>query len=153
MLDFYAGAAVGAGALHAHNQNYSTTAYAAMFGIDIPVIRAEIEYNYLDGSRRTGDIGAHAVMLNGYLKFLPTPIVKPYIGLGAGFVFAGKVSGWYGYDLDSRFASQGMLGIQVEIPQTRLAFDLEGRMMYASNIFPDADLFQTDVRLKARYKF
>jgi opacity protein-like surface antigen len=154
-VDYYAGATVGGGTMHSHNQNYAMASYGAVFGLDIPIFRAELEYNFLSGDRRTGDINAHVGMLNAYIKLLPTPIIKPYIGAGIGYVLGGHVSDtkFGNYGLKSSSAYQGMVGLQLDPNFIPVLFDLEARVMYAADVYPDADLFHTDIRFKARYVF
>ncbi|MDR1206991.1 MAG: outer membrane beta-barrel protein [Rickettsiales bacterium] len=155
IVDLYAGASAGIGTAHFHDQNYSMASYGAVFGIDIPVFRAELEYNFLSGDRGTGDINAHAAMLNAYAKLLPTPVIKPYIGAGIGYVLGGQVSdGKSGNnDINSSLAYQGMVGLQFDLTVIPIIFDIEGRIMHVADIFPDNDLTHFDARLKARYVF
>ena len=154
VADMYAGASLGLSALHSGGENFITQSYGAMFGLDMPVFRAEVEYNYLSGNRKSMDINNNMAMLNGYAKLMKTPMIKPYVGAGVGMVFGGKVSGnGVSTDLNSRVAYQGMLGFQTNIPATDLYVDLEYRMAYANKIAPDADFWLNEIRVKLRYVF
>jgi hypothetical protein len=166
MLDFYAGAtaATGYGAVYLpgslpnadKNLFGDAQAYGVAVGLDIPVFRIEGEYDYLASKH----VGLHALLANIYWKLLPTPIVKPYLGLGLGMVAGGTVklpSGSMG--AQSSPALQGMLGLQVAIPLSSLFADIELRLLYADDIYTysgtdwSVGYLQSDVRAKLRYAF
>jgi opacity protein-like surface antigen len=165
VLDIYAGATAsgGYGYLHlpdnsplGNNIKSSYHTYGAVVGIDIPYLRAEAEYNYLTGR----DANLHAGMINGYFKWLPTPIIKPYIGAGFGMIFGGDLKGQAGdADAETSPAIQGMIGLQIEIPATHLTADVEYRLLYADRIYTyqgtddQIAYIQSDIRLKLRYAF
>jgi len=162
VIDFYVGGVAGAGAVYSNISNssdslknhFSTMSYGGMFGIDIPVIRAEAEYNYLTGTRGGNTFNKNIGMLNGYIKFLPTPIIKPYIGAGIGVAFGGKISGALNANLKSDAAYAGMIGVQVKIPATSIFVDVEGRVLYAPNAFPgNTNMLMPEARVKLRYLF
>lgn len=153
LFDLYAGGTIGAGAstmfLEEEDETHSAQSYGAVIGLDIPVFRFELEYDYLNQE----SANLHLGMINAYLK-LPTPVVKPYIGAGAGNVFGGKVSD---IEVDSVMAYQGMLGVTFDIPALPINIDAEGRALYIHDIYDinnvSPDLLQYELRLKLRYIF
>ncbi|MCL1892400.1 MAG: outer membrane beta-barrel protein [Alphaproteobacteria bacterium] len=153
-VDFYVGAMAGLGSLQTGGTNSFAQSYGALVGLDMPVVRAEVEYSYIHSTRSGADLNANLAFVNGYVKLTPTPMVKPYVGLGIGTLFAGSVSaGGVSEDMNTQVAYQGMLGVQSNIPATSLFVDVEYRTAYAPNIFEHADFWQNEVRLKLRYAF
>ena len=163
VADFYVGGMVGAGGqtLFAHDTNKSSASrlFGAMVGMDIPVFRIEAEYNYIDSTEISANIG----MVNGYAK-VPSTLIQPYIGVGIGTVFSGKHTITTGgvetkYDMDTAAAYQGMLGATVAILAVPIKFDIEGRVLYAPDIYKISDtdttpdLLEYNARIKARYVF
>ncbi|MCL2338967.1 MAG: porin family protein [Proteobacteria bacterium] len=155
VVDFYMGGGIGAGTVYSDTVNrFSTTSYAAALGIDAPIIRAEAEYNYIAGSRAGNSFNKNIGMLNGYVKVLPTPIIKPYIGAGVGYMFGGRISGRLNSTLRSDPAYAGMAGVQIKIPFIGIYVDVEGRVMYAPDAFPNrANMIMPEARIKLRYIF
>ncbi|MDR1071111.1 MAG: porin family protein [Rickettsiales bacterium] len=132
----------------------SGKSFGAVVGIDIPVVRIEGEYDYITAK----NLNLNAAMANVYIKWLPTPVVKPYIGAGAGMTFGGKIdSPILDVKFESSSAFQGMIGLQVDIPATPLMFDLEWRAMYAASVYEivgkKVGFLQSDIRAKVRYVF
>lgn len=163
VADFYVGGMVGVGGqtLFTSNEHVASTSrlLGAMAGVDIPVFRIEGEYNYIDSE----DLDANAIMVNAYFK-VPSTIIMPYIGGGIGTVFGGKhESNDAGvktrYDIHSTAAYQGMLGATIDILAVPIKFDVEGRILYAPDIYKiDAtnttpDLMEYNARIKMRYIF
>ena len=163
VADFYAGVMVGAGAhtIFANNDSKTDSSMlaGALIGVDIPLLRVEAEYNYLNSS----DFNTNSAMLNAYLK-MPSTVIMPYAGVGLGMVFGGKYeitdSGvTTKFDLDSVPAYQGMLGITFDLPLLPVKFDLEGRALYAPDIYKveatntTPDLLEYNARIKVRYIF
>jgi opacity protein-like surface antigen len=163
-IDFYAGAEGSLGRSIAYipetaltgpstDIKKSANGYGAFIGVDIPLVRVEAEYNYV----KSDTIDLHLGMLNGYFKFLPTPIMKPYIGAGVGTVFGGSVAD--GVDAKTSPAFQGMVGVQFDVPAAPIFIDVEGRALYANDIYeiPSTDkgigFLQYDLRAKLRYMF
>ncbi|MDR3208940.1 MAG: porin family protein [Rickettsiales bacterium] len=165
LIDFYAGAFGGMGENityipagttlpSAKDLRKSGKSFGAVAGINIPLVRIEGEYDYISAK----NLNLNAAMANVYVKLLPTPVVKPYIGIGAGMTFGGKIDTNV---LDVKFekskALQGMLGLQVEIPLTSLAVDLEWRVLYAPKVYEivgkEIGFLQSDIRAKIRYVF
>ncbi|MBD5389117.1 porin family protein [bacterium] len=152
LFDIYAGASAGLGRatwFADGHDSFSSQSYGAMLGINIPLVRGEVEYNYLTHD----DAKLHLAMVNGYVK-LPMPIVKPYLGAGMGMVFDGEFD-----DLGAERAPayQGMLGVTLALPIIPFDIDVEGRVLYANHVFKTGDdtanLLQYDARVKLRYVF
>ncbi len=158
LFDIYAGGTVGVGGytMYADGEHTSQSAmaYGGVIGIDLPLFRIEGEYNYIDGDDATLNLG----MANAYFK-IPTPVVKPYIGAGIGTTFDSKYEPKNApkIDIDDTVAYQGMLGLTLDLPVLPIKIDVEGRVLYANNIFEIAnektDLLQYDGRVKLRYIF
>ena len=164
VADFYIGGMVGAGGhtlfTHdVHDSSASSMLLGAMAGVDIPSFRIEAEYNYLDSDNIDTNIG----MVNAYFK-VPSTLIQPYLGAGIGMVFSGKheISNegiTTKYDLDSTAAYQAMLGATIDILAVPIKFDVEGRVLYAPDIYKIAetdttpDLLEYNVRIKMRYTF
>lgn len=156
VMDIYAGGTFGSGgmtvATGSDKVSDTSTSYGAVFGIDIPVLRAEVEYNHVGNS----DIDMNLGMLNAYLK-MPSTVIKPYLGVGIGSVFSGTFGDKYTVDISSKAAYQGMLGITFDIPALPVKIDAEGRALYVPNIIEvygqKPDMVNYDFRLKLRYVF
>jgi len=154
LVDLYAGGTFGSGGMTVFNDkdkiSDTSTSYGAVFGIDIPVVRVEAEYNYLNGK----DVNMSLGMLNAYLK-MPATVIKPYLGVGVGTAFGGKYADTI--DIDTTAAYQGMLGITFDLPQLPVKFDVEGRAVYVPDIIEvmtiKPDMLNYDLRLKVRYVF
>ncbi|MDR1826075.1 MAG: hypothetical protein LBQ49_00095 [Rickettsiales bacterium] len=162
IVDFYVGGVASVGNNIAFsvpaegNIKKSANSFGAVAGVDLPIIRVEGEYGFL--TSKTIDL--HVGMVNGYIKLFPTPIVKPYIGLGVGRVLGGSVDG--GADINSAMGYQAMAGLQFSIPMTPLFFDIEGRVFYADDVATvsipplaekDIGFAQYDIRGKIRIAF
>ena len=158
LFDIYAGGTYGIGG-HTlyidHNHiSQSSTSYGAILGMDIPMFRIELEYNYVDADQITNNIG----MVNAYFK-IPTPIIKPYIGAGIGATFDGKYTPKHLAQINTEdtIAYQGMLGITLNIPALPFNIDIEGRVLYVPDMFKimenNTDLMQYEGRVKLRYVF
>ena len=154
LFDIYAGGTYGFGGytMYTNTQDFSKSAqsYGAILGMDIPMLRIELEYNYMDAEALSVNTG----FVNAYFK-IPTPIVKPYIGAGIGSTFDSKHEPSDGKktDIDDVMAYQGMLGITLNLPVIPFNIDIEGRVMYAPDIMTDVDLLQYEGRAKLRYVF
>lgn len=163
IADFYVGAMLGAGGQSifssGNNKTDSSMLAGAMLGVDIPLFRIEGEYNYIDSS----DLSTNSAMLNAYFK-VPSTLIQPYFGAGVGMVFGGTYSlktneVKTNYDIKSTAGYQGMLGATIELPVLPVKFDIEGRVLYAPNIFEipldnkTPDMLQYNGRIKVRYIF
>lgn len=158
LFDIYAGATYGIGGntlfIDDEHISKSSQSYGAVFGMDIPLFRIELEYNYLDSDYMSINLG----MVNGYFK-IPTPVVKPYIGAGIGTTFDSKYEprNLASVDIKDTLAYQGMLGITLNLPVIPFNIDVEGRVLYAPDMFEmvdaEPDLLQYEGRVKLRYVF
>ena len=157
LADFYVGGMLGAGgqtlfADH-HNETDASQVFGAIAGMDLPIFRVEAEYDYFNSS----DLNTNAAMVNVYAK-MPSTIILPYIGGGVGMVFGGNQTiGSVEYNIDSTSAYQAMLGATIDILAVPLKFDIEGRILYAPDIYKidnaTPDMLQYGVRAKARFIF
>ena len=158
LFDIYAGGTYGIGGytLITDDNDISKSAhsYGAILGMDIPMFRLELEYNYLDTDALTMNLG----LINAYFK-IPTPIVKPYIGAGIGSTFDSKYepNTTTHITIDDTIAYQGMVGITLDVPVIPFDIDVEGRVLYAPDIYAisdiETDLLQYEGRVKLRYIF
>lgn len=158
LFDIYAGATVGVGGATVFVDDSTTTkmaqSYGAVVGMDIPLARVELEYDYLDHKNANMQLG----MVNAYLK-MPTPILKPYIGVGVGSTFAGEyeMNSAVKVDIDNTIAYQAMLGLTFDIALLPINIDVEGRALYIPDVFEkwgvEPDVLYYDVRAKVRYVF
>ena len=158
LFDVYAGGTYGVGGYtifsDAKDINHSSQSYGAVLGMDIPMFRFELEYNYLD----TDLLSINTAFINAYFK-LPTPIVKPYIGAGVGSTFSSKYEPLksISIDIEDAMAYQGMLGITIDIPVIPFNIDIEGRALYIpefiESVDESPDLLQYEGRVKLRYVF
>lgn len=155
LFDIYAGGTYGFGGYTAfiddNHISKSSQSYGAILGMDIPMFRIELEYNYIDAKDAYMNLG----LVNAYFK-LPTPVIKPYIGAGIGMTFDSKYA--HTMKIDDTMAYQGMLGLTLDLPVLPVNFDIEGRVLYAPNMFEMAngiepDLLQYEGRVKLRYVF
>ncbi|MBD5391893.1 hypothetical protein HDR66_03750 [bacterium] len=153
LFDPYIGATGGMGATTAlvkhDNQTKFAQSYGAVLGLDIPLLRAEAEYNRIHNK----DVTADVAMGNVYVK-LPVALISPYIGAGVGAIFDGDA---YGHSFDTTVAYQGMLGMTFNIPVLPFKIDAEARALYAPDTFTigtsDVNILHYDVRAKIRLIF
>lgn len=158
LFDIYAGGTAGFGAssqiIDSHFYDHSAQSYGAMIGFDIPLFRIEAEYNYLNGH----DTTINLAMINGYFK-VPTPVLKPYFGAGLGTTFESTYNPSFGphINMDNSITYQGMVGLTLDLPVMPVKFDIEGRILYANNVYEVAhemvDILHYDARVKLRYVF
>jgi len=158
LFDIYAGGTYGIGGYSlfadGEHESFSSQSYGAVLGMDIPVLRLELEYNYINGD----EVSMNAGFVNAYLK-MPTPIVKPYIGAGIGSTFSSKYEPENAphIDIDDTTVYQGMLGLTFDLPAIPFNIDVEGRVLYAPDMFEISDLkpdfLQYEGRVKLRYVF
>jgi len=161
LADFYVGGMVGVGgqtlfADH-HNETDPSQVFGAVAGMDLPIFRIEGEYDYFNSS----DLKTNAALVNVYAK-IPSTVILPYIGAGIGMVFSGDQTITVDavetkYDIDSTAAYQAMLGATIDILKLPLKFDIEGRVLYAPDIYKvegvSPDMLQYNIRAKVRYIF
>lgn len=163
IADFYVGGMAGAGGqtlFSDHkNVNDSSAVFGAVAGMDIPFFRVEGEYDYFNSK----NLDTNAAMLNVYAK-MPSTIIMPYIGAGIGMVFGGdytveNATTKTEYKIDSNAAYQAMLGATIAILAVPLKFDVEGRALYAPDVYSisgtdtSPDMLQYQLRVKARFIF
>ncbi len=161
IADFYVGGMAGAGGQTMFADHKNTTDSSAVFGaiagMDIPFFRIEGEYDYFTST----NLNTNAGMLNVYAK-MPSTIIMPYIGAGMGVVFGGDYTVENAgveteYHVKTNAAYQAMLGATLAILAVPLKFDIEGRALYAPDVYKVADttpdMLQYQVRVKARFMF
>jgi hypothetical protein len=163
IMDWYAGATAGYGSMamvidnndHDHTSDHAAQSYGAIIGVDLPVVRFEAEYNYLDSKR----VDMQTLMGNAYVKLPGLVVVNPYIGVGVGVMFDASADSKYYPDikLDTAIAYQGMLGATLNIPALPFKIDIEGRALFVPEIYSkygvEVDGLQYDARIKLRYVF
>ena len=160
IMDWYAGGTAGYGSMsmiidnngNDHTSDHSAQSYGAVFGVDLPVVRFEAEYDYLTSDR----VDMQTLMGNAYVKLPGLVVVNPYIGVGVGVMFDAKTN-YYPVDLDSSIAYQGMLGATLNIPALPFKIDVEGRALFVPEVYSkngiEVDAMQYDARVKLRYVF
>ena len=162
-FDLYTGATAGIGGERFtaadHTEKDSAKSFGAIAGMDIPFVRLEAEYNYMDGA----DVDTQIAMLNAYVKMPGMVIVTPYVGGGIGMVLDVDVSKDllpFDYDESGKAVFQGMLGATLDIPTLPFKIDVEGRIMYAPKLIDiaapvddTASATHYDARVKLRYVF
>lgn len=155
-FDLYGGISVGAGAqtMFGDGQNETNTSqsFGTMFGLEIPLFRAELEYTYLGESNSHTNIG----FVNAYFK-MPSTAIRPYFGLGIGIMFDGKEDVVYDKEFDTKAAYQGMLGVTIDVPKLPFKFDIEAHAIYIPDVLrfenERPDIFHYEAKLKLRYLF
>ena len=87
---------------------------------------------------------------------MPSTVVKPYLGIGAGLMFAGENEN-ENIDFDTTAAYQAMLGVTLDVPALPFKFDVEARTVYLPDIYKVADIepdiLHYEARIKIRYIF
>lgn len=155
--DMYAGLTIGVGAqtvfADEHDETNAAQSFGAMFGVDVPVFRVEAEYNYLNES----DTHANVALANVYFK-MPSTVIKPYLGLGAGVMFSGEYkTDVTKIDFDTTAVYQAMLGVTLDVPALPFKFDVEARTMYLPDVYKvggtEPDILHYEARVKMRYIF
>ncbi|MDB5487722.1 MAG: outer membrane protein precursor, partial [Reyranella sp.] len=136
---FYIGAGGGAAWFLGSNSNTQTwTGWAAggKVGYDFVGPRLELEAGYgqiptsanIPGTAINGKVGQLTVMANILYDFMPTSVITPYIGAGAGIAFVDGTSSLG----STQFAYQGMLGVAYNVSE-QLRFMVEGRYVGTTN--------------------
>ena len=166
VFDFYTGATAGFGRQelkleHVDEYKAAAQSYGAVVGVDIPVVRLEAEYNYLDGKYADTQIAT----VNAYIKMPGLVVLTPYIGGGIGAVLnvdmdKDEIGASFDYDKSGKPVYQGMLGATLDIPALPFKIDVEGRVLYTSALVdipaPVDDSISAlhyDARVKVRYIF
>ncbi len=157
IMDWYAGgfAGIGGQAVYLddnHHKSFSAQSYGAVFGVDLPVVRFEAEYDYLNSDYTKSNL----LMGNAYVKLPGLIIVNPYIGVGVGVLFGADSDSVAYTKFDTTVAYQGMLGATLNIPAAPFKIDVEGRALMSPDVYDelhDSMAFQYDARIKLRYIF
>jgi hypothetical protein len=155
--DWYAGATAGIGgqSVYLDNDNhksFSAQSFGAVIGVDLPVVRFEAEYDYLNSDYTKSGLLAG----NAYVKLPGLVVVNPYIGVGVGMLYGSDSDSAKYAKFDSTIAYQGMLGATFNIPALPFKIDVEGRALIAPDVYEDlhdSTAFQYDARVKLRYIF
>ena len=136
---FYIGAGGGAAWFIGSNSNVQTWtgwAVGGKVGYDFVGPRLELEASYgqiptsanIPGTAINGKVGQLAVMANILYDFMPTSVITPYIGAGAGIAFVDGTSSLG----STQFAYQGILGVAYNVNE-QLRFMVEGRYFGTTN--------------------
>ena len=136
---FYIGAGGGAAWVLGSNSNASTWtgwAVGGKAGYDFVGPRLELEVGYgqiptsanIPGTAINGKVGQLNVMANLLYDFMPTSVITPYIGAGAGVAFVDSNSSLG----STQFAYQGMVGVAYNVNE-QLRFTVEGRYVGTTN--------------------
>ena len=161
-FDLYTGVTAGIGGqrftVDDSTKRYSAQSYGGVVGLDIPFVRVEGEYNYMDGEKIDVQIAA----LNAYVKMPGLVIITPYVGGGIGAVLKVDVDNSLPigkFKESGKAIYQGMLGATLDIPTLPFKIDVEGRIMYAPKLIDITAINETasgtqyDARVKLRYIF
>jgi len=130
---FYIGAGGGAAWFIGSNPNASTWtgwSVGGKAGYDFVGPRLELEVGYgqiptsanIPGTAINGKVGQLNVMANLLYDFMPTSVITPYIGAGAGVAFVDSNASLG----STQFAYQAMLGVAYNVTE-QLRFGIEGR--------------------------
>jgi len=136
---FYIGAGGGAAWFIGSTSNVDTWtgwAVGGKAGYDFVGPRLELEVGYgqiptsanIPGSAINGKVGQLHVMANLLYDFMPTSVITPYIGAGAGVAFVDSNSALG----STQFAYQGILGVAYNVNE-QLRFMIEGRYVGTTN--------------------
>jgi OOP family OmpA-OmpF porin len=132
---FYLGASGGGAWFIGSNANASTWtgwAVGGKAGYDFVGPRVELEVGYgqiptsanVPGTAINGKVGQLNAMVNLLYDFMPTSVITPYIGAGAGIAFIDSNSSLG----STQFAYQAILGVAYNVDES-LRFMIEGRYM------------------------
>jgi len=130
---FYIGAGGGLDWFIGSNANASTWtgwAVGGKAGYDFVGPRVELEVGYgqvptsanIPGTAINGKVGQLNAMVNLLYDFMPTSVITPYLGVGAGVAFVDSNSSLG----STQFAYQAMLGVAYNVNE-QLRFGIEGR--------------------------
>ena len=136
---FYIGAGGGAAWFIGSNSNASTWtgwSVGGKAGYDFVGPRLELEVGYgqiptsanIPGTAINGKVGQLNVMANLLYDFMPTSVITPYVGAGAGVAFVDSNSSLG----STQFAYQGMIGVAYNVNE-QLRFMVEGRYVGTTN--------------------
>ena len=136
---FYIGAGGGAAwfiGSNPNSQSWTGWAVGGKAGYDFVGPRLELEVGYgqipvsanIPGTAINGKVGQLTAMVNLLYDFMPTSVITPYIGAGAGIAFVDSNSALG----STQFAYQGMLGVAYNVSE-QLRFMVEGRYVGTTN--------------------
>ena len=136
---FYIGAGGGAAWFIGSNpnaQSWTGWSVGGKAGYDFVGPRLELEAGYgqipttanIPGTAINGKVGQLTVMANLLYDFMPTSVITPYIGAGAGIAFVDSNSSLG----STQFAYQGMVGVAYNVSE-QLRFAVEARYLGTTN--------------------
>ncbi|MBD5404992.1 porin family protein [bacterium] len=153
---FYVGASVGDSKTKVGGPNKvnmdGKAAFSVYSGMEIPLplipIRAEIEYLHLKSDKDGADMTTAGVGANAYVGLPLLPIIKPYIGMGFGYMqqefkYSGEKT-----KSDWTVVPQYMLGLDVSLPLIPIAGGVEYR--YIDTKFKGFELNSTEFEAKSK---
>lgn len=143
---YYIGASVGSSKTKVSMEDkinmQSKTAFTVSTGMEIPLplipIRAEVEYLQLKSDKYGEDLKTYGVGANAYVGLPLLPIIKPYVGMGLGYLKQ-ELKGPADFDDDGIYEStfkaksdwtvvpQYMIGLDVSLPLIPVAGGVEYR--------------------------
>lgn len=141
------------------------TAFSVYTGMEIPLplipIRAEVEYLHLNSSKDGIDGETYGAGVNAYVGLPLLPIIKPYVGVGIGYLQQEVEYDLLGQDVknssDWTITPQYMLGFDVSLPLVPIAGGVEYRYIDTKfDGFDNDDSSKSKIHtflVKARYKF
>ncbi len=134
---FYIGAGVGSSKTKVNvDEKISMngkTAFSVYSGLEIPLplipIRAEVEYLQLDSDKDGFDAKTYGVGANAYVGLPLLPIIKPYVGMGLGYMKQELKDEGDKAKSDWTVVPQYMLGLDVSLPLIPIAGGVEYRYL------------------------
>ncbi|MGN0929157.1 MAG: outer membrane beta-barrel protein [Alphaproteobacteria bacterium] len=144
---FYVGAGVGSSKTKVRVDDLDIkgdekTAFSVYSGMEIPLplipIRAEIEYLHLKSDKDGNDATTYGASANAYVGLPLLPIIKPYVGMGLGYMQQelkmplidednGLILGKLKDKSDWTVVPQYMLGFDISLPLIPIAGGVEYR--------------------------
>ena len=117
-------------------QSWTGWSVGGKAGYDFVGPRLELEAGYgqipttanIPGTAINGKVGQLTVMANLLYDFMPTSVITPYIGAGAGIAFVDSNSSLG----STQFAYQGMVGVAYNVSE-QLRFGVEARYLGTTN--------------------
>jgi outer membrane protein OmpA-like peptidoglycan-associated protein len=136
---FYVGAGGGAAWSLGTNSNATTStgfAVGGQVGYDFVGPRVELQGGYgqiptsanIPGTAINGKVGQLTVMANLLYDFMPTSVITPYVGVGAGIAFVDSNASLG----STQFAYQAMLGLAYNV-DANIRLMVEGRYLGTTN--------------------
>lgn len=164
---YYIGASVGSSKTKVSMEDkinmQSKTAFTVSTGMEIPLplipIRAEVEYLQLNSDKDGSDLKTYGVGANAYVGLPLLPIIKPYVGMGLGYLKQ-DVKMLADFDDDGIYESkiktksdwtvvpQYMIGLDVSLPLIPVAGGVEYR--YIDSKFKGFNDTEEDFNAKSK---